>query len=52
MRLDAAALLGYTGAVFERFFGGSGAWLAAGMLLFWIAAPVAAGARWFRRKDF
>jgi Cu-processing system permease protein len=53
MRLDAAALLGYTGAVFERFFAGTaGACLAAGMLLFWIAAPVAAGARWFRRKDF
>lgn len=53
MHLDAAALLGYTGAVFERFFAGNtGACLAAGMLLFWIAAPVAVGARWFRRKDF
>jgi Cu-processing system permease protein len=53
LRLDAAALLGYTGAVFERFFAGTtGTWLAAGMLVFWIVAPVAAGARWFRRKDF
>ena len=53
MHLDAAALLGYTGAVFERFFAGSsGAWLAAGMLLLWIVAPVAVGAHWFRRKDF
>ena len=51
--LDASALLGYTGAVFERFFTrASGAWLAAGMLLLWIAAPVAVGARWFKRKDF
>jgi len=53
MRLDASALLGYTGAVFERFFAGNtGACLAAGMLFFWIAAPVALGWRWFRRKDF
>ena len=53
MRLDAAALLGYTGAVFARFFAGAvGTWLASGMLLLWIAAPVAVGARWFRRKDF
>jgi len=53
MHLDAAALLGYTGAVFAKFFAGNlGACLAAGMLLFWIVAPVAAGARWFMRKDF
>jgi len=53
MRLDASALLGYTGAVFERFFAGNiGACLAAGMLLLWIAAPVALGSHWFRRKDF
>jgi len=53
MRLDASALLGYTGAVFERVFAGNtGACLAAGMLFVWIAAPVALGWRWFRRKDF
>ena len=53
MHLDASALLGYTGAVFQRFFSqSSGAWLAAGMLLLWIVAPVSIGARWFRRKDF
>lgn len=53
MRLDAAALLGYTGAVFARFFGGAaGTWLAAGMLMLWVAGPAAIAARWFRRKDF
>lgn len=53
LRLDAAALLGYTGAVFERFFAGSrGTLLASAMLAVWIAAPVALGARQFRRKDF
>ncbi|MFI5228715.1 MAG: ABC transporter permease [Gemmatimonadales bacterium] len=53
MHLDAAALLGYTGAVFERFFSGArGTWLAAGALAFWIALPSAFGARCFRRKAF
>jgi len=53
MHLDAAALLGYTGAVFERFFSGArGTWLAAVMLAFWIALPISFGARSFRRKDF
>lgn len=53
MHLDAAALLGYTGAVFERFFSGArGTWLASAMLVFWIALPLAVGARCFRRKDF
>jgi Cu-processing system permease protein len=53
LQLDASALMGYTGAVFERFFAGSrGVWLAGGMLALWVAAPVAIGARLFRRKDF
>lgn len=53
LRLDVAALMGYTGAVFQRFFGGvAGSLLAAGALLVWIAAPVALGARRFNRKDF
>lgn len=53
LRLDASALMGYTGAVFERFIGGAwGTPLAAAMLCLWIAAPVAFGARQFRRKDF
>ena len=53
LRFDNAALLGYTGAVFSRFFGGAtGPWLAAVAMLAWIAAPVAAGVRAFRRKDF
>jgi Cu-processing system permease protein len=52
LRFDNAALLGYTGAVFTRFFGGAGALLAATVLAGWIAAPVALGLRAFRRKDF
>ncbi|HXT17329.1 MAG TPA: ABC transporter permease subunit [Gemmatimonadaceae bacterium] len=53
LTLDVAALMGYTGAVFERFFGGTGgALLALTMLLVWTAVPIAAGARRFRRRDF
>lgn len=53
MHLAAAALLGYTGAVFERFFSGArGTWLASAMLAFWVALPIMVGARCFRRKDF
>ncbi|GLC25235.1 ABC transporter permease subunit [Roseisolibacter agri] len=52
LRLDGAALLGYTGAVFARFFGGGGALVAAAMLGAWIAVPVLLGVRAFRRRDF
>jgi len=53
LRFDISALMGYTGAVFQRFFGGaSGAALAAVILGIWMAAPIALGQRAFRRKDF
>ena len=52
VRLDGAALLGYTGAVFQRFFGGAGFLVAAGAVALWIAVPAVAGARLFQRKDF
>jgi len=52
LRLDTAALMGYTGAVFERFFGGTtGVMVAALALLGWTALPYAAGLIRFRRKD-
>jgi Cu-processing system permease protein len=50
---DTAALMGYTGAVFTRFFGttaGSAAAIAA--LTVWAALPIALGLRAFARKDF
>jgi Cu-processing system permease protein len=53
LRFDVSALMGYTGAVFQRFFGGAvGTSVVASALAIWIAAPVAAGVRLFRRKDF
>lgn len=53
LRVDASALMGYTGAVFERFFGSAaGSSLALTTLVLWVVVPFAAGARAFRRKDF
>jgi Cu-processing system permease protein len=53
LRLDAAALLGYTGAVFARFFGSAwGTGLALGALVAWTVVPVALAARAYRRRDF
>ncbi len=53
LRFDIAALMGYTGAVFERFFGSAGGGLlSAAALLLWTAVPLAIGLRRFRRKDF
>ena len=52
LRLDGAALLGYTGAVFQRFFGGTGLLVAAAAVALWIALPAVAAARLFHRKDF
>jgi Cu-processing system permease protein len=53
LQLDTAALLGYTGAVFERFFGTMlGAATAACALALWCAGPLALAQRRFRTKDF
>ncbi|AHG92563.1 nitrous-oxide metabolic protein NosY (plasmid) [Gemmatirosa kalamazoonensis] len=53
LRFDVAALLGYTGAVFARFFGGTaGSLVAASALLAWIVLPLGLGLRAFRRRDF
>jgi Cu-processing system permease protein len=53
LRLDTAALMGYTGAVFERFFGSVlGMAVSVGALLLWWAAPLWAARRRFCRNDF
>jgi Cu-processing system permease protein len=53
IRFDLAALSGYTGFVFERFFGGrTGLAVALLALLAWVAGPLAWGARRFGRKDW
>lgn len=53
LQFDAAALMGYTGAVFESFFGsGLGVAVTIGSLIVWILLPSILGARAFQRKDF
>ena len=53
LTFDEAALMGYTGTVFERMFGTvSGLAAAFGMLALCAVVPLWFGARWFRRKDF
>ena len=53
MQLDVSALMGYTGAVFSRFFGSSiGMVIALSAMLFWVLVPVIAGQRKFLKKDF
>jgi len=53
LTLDVAALMGYTGAVFGRFFSTALGIAAAGAaLVLWTAVPFLAGLRGFNRKDF
>ena len=53
LNLDVAALMGYTGAVFQRFLGtGLGMGLAITALLAWTAIPLGLGLRRFRKRDF
>jgi len=53
LEFDISALMGYTGAVFNRFFGSSmGIITASGMLAIWLAVPMWFGLRVFEKKDF
>lgn len=53
MALDASALMGYTGAVFQDFFGGrTGLLVAVGSLTTWMVVPGLLALHTFRRKDF
>jgi Cu-processing system permease protein len=53
MQMDAAALMGYSGAVFARFLNSTmGAGAAALTLLAWAAAPAWLAGRRFRKQDF
>lgn len=53
LEFDISALMGYTGAVFNRFFGTSLGIAAAGsMIAVWMALPMWAGLKTFCKKDF
>lgn len=52
LKMDVAALLGYTGAVFRQFFGNSmGTIYSAGIMSLWIVIPFVIALRRFNRKD-
>src|SRR5690606_6671823 len=53
LKLDISALLGYTGAVFQKFFGTSlGIILSSAILFIWVIIPVYIINRMAKRKDF
>lgn len=53
IEFDISALMGYTGAVFNRFFGSMmGAWVAAASLFMWTITPLFLGLQKFKRMDF
>lgn len=53
LEFDISALMGYTGAVFSRFFGTSaGMVTSASLLVAWLLVPLWAGHRIFQKKDF
>jgi Cu-processing system permease protein len=53
LKLDISALLGYTGALFQKFFGtGFGLSFAIGTLSFWVLGPVLLLIRGALKKDF
>jgi Cu-processing system permease protein len=53
LHLDVSALMGFTGAVFERFFGsGAGRLTTLATLLVWLGVPFLLGQRAFVRKNF
>lgn len=53
LKLDISALLGYTGAVFKKFFGGTtGVFLSFLILLIWTCFPILAIYRTARKKNF
>ncbi|MCP9290121.1 ABC transporter permease subunit [Gracilimonas sediminicola] len=53
LEFDISALMGYTGAVFNRFFGSFyGMITAAASMLIWVALPLWGSTRRFRKMDF
>ncbi len=53
IQFDISALMGYTGAIFQRFFGGTlGLVVSISSLMLWFLLPYWLGHRAFRQKDF
>ena len=52
LKMDVSALMGYTGALYQDFFGSfSGMLFTVGIMLLWAALPLMLAIRNFKRKD-
>jgi Cu-processing system permease protein len=52
LKLDTSALMGYTGAVFNKFFGTNlGVIYSLGIMAVWVIIPVFSSVRIFKKKD-
>jgi Cu-processing system permease protein len=52
LKMDVSALMGYTGALYENFFGSAtGILFTVGIMLLWIVLPLWSALRAFKRKD-
>jgi Cu-processing system permease protein len=52
LKMDVSALMGYTGALYQDFFGSLlGMFFTTGIMLLWAALPLYAAVRDFRKKD-
>jgi Cu-processing system permease protein len=53
IHLDASALMGYTGAIFQQYFQSfTGSFVSLAALTFWTLAPLGSALYKFKRKDF
>jgi Cu-processing system permease protein len=53
IEFNISALMGYTGAVFERFFGDFlGIFISSFFLILWVIIPLFLSTRFFQKKDF
>jgi Cu-processing system permease protein len=52
LKMDVSALMGYTGALYEDFFGSmTGMLFTTGIMLLWATLPLYGAIRTFRKKD-
>jgi Cu-processing system permease protein len=52
LKMDVSALMGYTGALYQDFFGSfMGMLFTTGVMLLWVVVPLYAALRTFKKKD-